>query len=181
MSITTAEHEHHHPRNGIPGAFYPLVLVGEGRHAIVLGGGGVATRKVQRLLGAGVHPTVLSPELSPDLQRLAADGEIIWLRGTFPDQRPDVASFDLAIAASNDSATNAAFAEECNVAGVWVNVVDDPERSDFINPAVIHLEDQGLVVTISTFGQSPGRAKRLRERLEELLKGMDWGIGPNPD
>ena len=46
-----------------------------------------------------------------------------------------------------------------------VNVVDAPDLSDFIVPAVVRRGD--LLLAISTSGASPALAKRMRQALEE--------------
>jgi len=52
--------------------FYPVFLNLRGRRAVVIGGGAVAEQKVQVLLSAGAHVTVVSPETTPRLAELAA-------------------------------------------------------------------------------------------------------------
>jgi precorrin-2 dehydrogenase/sirohydrochlorin ferrochelatase len=56
---------------------YPVCLIGmQARHAVVVGGGRVAARKVKDLLEAGGHVTVISPKLTPELQSLVDDGQV---------------------------------------------------------------------------------------------------------
>ena len=55
----------------------PISLVVKGRRCVVVGGGEVATRKVEMLRKAQAHVEVISPDLGDDLARLALRGEIV--------------------------------------------------------------------------------------------------------
>ncbi len=156
------------------GAFYPVVLVGPERSALVVGGGAVATRKVRGLLEGGFGVTVLSPEITDELRQLHASGAIGHVPGSFPDGAPEVGIFNLIFAATNHREANRAVARAANAAGVPVNVADDPEGSDFFTTAVIRHPEEGVLISISTFGQSPGRAKRLRQAITAAIEGVDW-------
>ncbi|MCS7222045.1 MAG: bifunctional precorrin-2 dehydrogenase/sirohydrochlorin ferrochelatase [Anaerolineae bacterium] len=150
-------------------AHYPIVLTGS-IVAVVIGGGQVAERKVQGLLQAGAEVKVISPCLTPALARLAQDGRIqAELRNYLPG---DLVDAHLAIAATNDAAVNAAVAEEAHWRGCLINVVDDPQLSNFHVPAVIR---RGKVtIGISTAGASPALARYLRRLLESLI-GPEYG------
>ncbi len=150
-------------------AYYPIVLTGP-IAAVVIGGGQIAERKVQGLLQGGAEITVISPSLSPALQRLAQDGSVrAVLRNYLPG---DLAGAHLVIAATDDPAVNAAIAEEARQRGCLINVVDDPQRCTFHVPAVIRRGE--IVISISTTGTSPALARYLRRHLDVLI-GPEYG------
>lgn len=127
---------------------YPIVLHVRGRRAVVVGGGKVAARKVYGLLEAEADVVVIAPEAVPDIEALAAKGEIVWRKKTFAED--DLAGAFLVIAATNDRNVNEAVAQAA-APGQLVNVVDDPKRCDFHVPAVIRRGP--LTIAVSTGGQ----------------------------
>jgi cobalt-precorrin 5A hydrolase/precorrin-3B C17-methyltransferase len=134
---------------------------------IVVGGGLVGERKVRGLLAVGAQVTLLSPDATPQLRAWAEAGRIAWAQR--PYQAGDLANRPaLVFAATSERATNAQVAQEAAALGLLCNVADAPHEGTFYLPAV-HRED-GLVVAISTEGVSPARARRMRERLSELLQ-----------
>lgn len=151
---------------------YPISLIGlEARRCVVIGGGAVAERKVDGLLAAHAVVTIISPALTPQLERLAAAGEVQTLRRAY--QPGDLATAFLVIAATADPAVNHAVWEEATRCGCLVNVVDDPTHSNFIVPAVIRRDE--ITIAIQTGGASPALARRLRERLEATI-GPEYGV-----
>jgi siroheme synthase-like protein len=145
--------------------YYPVCLDLRGRPCVVIGGGAVAARKVEGLLECGARVTVVAPALAPGLQALAEAGRIEARPRPYADG--DLAGAALAIAATDERDVNARVAAEARARGVWLNAADDPERCDFILPAVIRRGD--LQVAVSTGGRSPALARRVREDLERLL------------
>lgn len=144
---------------------YAIVLTGlAGRRCVVVGGGAVAARKVAALVEAGARPVVISPEPGPELEEMAAAGQVEPIRRRY--RAGDLAGATLAIAATDDRSVNAAVSDEAQGTGVLVNVVDDPERCTFIVPAVIRRRD--LLIAISTGGGSPALARHLRQALEPV-------------
>ena len=78
----------------------------------------------------------------------------------------DFSSFAAVISAHGD-ARDQAIAQHARAGNALVNVVDRPDLSTFIVPAVV---DRGeVVVAIGTGGASPVLARRLREQIEALL------------
>jgi siroheme synthase-like protein len=143
----------------------PLFVELAGRRCLVLGGGGVAARKVDGLLAAGAAVTVISPDVTPALAALAAEHRVEHVaRGYAPG---DLAGFALAFAATDDGAINAAVAAEGRRFGVWVNAADDPAHCDFILPSV--LRRGALTVAVSTGGASPALARVIREEIEACV------------
>ena len=144
---------------------YPVFLDLTGRRCIVIGGGVVAERKVDGLLAAGAHVTVVSPEISEGLRRLILQPSLEHLARKY--ERGDLAGFAIAFVATDEGAVNAAVFDEARSRGIWVNCADDPSHCDFISPAVIRRGE--LSVALSTGGASPASARAVREELESYL------------
>ena len=151
-------------------SYYPLFLDLRRQPCVVLGGGTLAAAKVGDLLLAEASITLISPELEPDTEAVAADPRVRVERRPY---RPgDLAGARLVVDASGDPDVNRASWEEAEAAGILVNVVDVPDKCRFIAPAVVRREP--LLVAISTAGESPFIASALRARLERVL-GPEWG------
>ena len=151
---------------------YTINLIGlQSQQSVVVGGGCVAARKVEGLLTADAQVRVISPVIYPDLQKLVDSGAISHTRRTYQDG--DLVGAFLVIAATDDPTVNHAVWVEGTKRGCLVNVVDDPEHSTFILPAILYRGE--MSVAISTGGGSPALARRLRERLEGII-GPEYGI-----
>jgi precorrin-2 dehydrogenase/sirohydrochlorin ferrochelatase len=143
---------------------YPITLVDlANMPCLVVGGGGVAARKVAALREAGARPVVISPALCESLRRQVEQGEIDAIQRHY--QVGDLAGVRLVIAATDDPATNEAVWREAQDTGCLVNVVDDPPRCNFYVPATVRRG--ALTLAVSTSGKSPLLARRIRKLLEE--------------
>ena len=78
----------------------------------------------------------------------------------------------MAIGADDDAGRNAELADAAHAAGVPVNVVDAPELSTVIVPAIVDRDP--VVVAIGTEGAAPIIARDLRARIESWLPA-DFG------
>ena len=145
--------------------YYPIFVELAGRRCLVIGGGREAQRKVQGLLAAGGDITVIAPKLTPDLQRLLAEGRIDLQQREY--QEGDVEGYEMVMVATDDGAVNAQVAAEGKRRRVWVNAADDPKNCDFILPAVVRRGR--ITIASSTGGASPALARRLREELEAYM------------
>jgi siroheme synthase-like protein len=138
------------------------------KRCLVVGGGAVATRKVEKLIKSGAAVTVVAPDSSIVLQRLAQEGRVRWLnRGFAPE---DVEGMALVFAATDNHTVNAQVvkaAKASTVKGAWVNVADAPSEGDFSLPAIAARGD--VTVSVSTDGASPALAAWLRDLVEEAL------------
>jgi precorrin-2 dehydrogenase / sirohydrochlorin ferrochelatase len=144
---------------------YQLVLRLAGRHCVVVGGGVVATRKVQGLLSSDANVTVVAPGLSTELEDLVAAGRVRAERRPF--EPADVDGAVLAFAATDSREVNRTVAEAARARGALVNVADDPAACDFTVPALVRRGD--VTLAVSTGGRSPAFARFLREQLEGWL------------
>ncbi|MFC1910186.1 bifunctional precorrin-2 dehydrogenase/sirohydrochlorin ferrochelatase [Chloroflexota bacterium] len=145
--------------------FYPLFLIVKGKRCVVVGGGEVALRKARVLLKHGADVEVVSPELRPEMLKMASAGMIKASKREF--QPADLENAVIVIAATDKLAVNKRVAVEAQRRRVLVNVVDNPKLCDFIVPSIIYRGD--LTIAISTGGKSPALSRAIREKLEKLL------------
>jgi siroheme synthase-like protein len=131
---------------------------------VVVGGGRVAARKVASLVAAGAAVTVVAPELGQELAAMLTSGRgWRWVGRAFAPG--DVAGCLLLVAATDDREVNRRVADAGGEAGVLVNVVDDPDASDFLVPSVV--QRGPLQIAVSTAGLATAFSAALRRRIEE--------------
>ncbi len=143
----------------------PIFLNLERQPCLVVGGGGVAERKVSLLRRAGARVSVVAPELNDGLTGLYEQREIDWHVGVFSpeflqDQR-------LVVAATDDRDVNRTVAVAANSAGIFCNAVDDLDSSSFILPAIV--DRAPVTIAIGTGGNAPVLAQQLKSRIEAWL------------
>jgi precorrin-2 dehydrogenase/sirohydrochlorin ferrochelatase len=143
--------------------YYPIFWDIGNKKCVVVGGGEVAARKVRRLQDCGANIFVVSPRLTSELITMKAENLIVHIAGNYEAHCLEGAS--LVIGATDDEKTNAAIAQDARSMGIPVNIVDDPQKCDFILPAVVQRGDFSLA--IGTGGKSPALARLLREELED--------------
>src|SRR5262245_23213929 len=145
--------------------FYPVYLNLKNKRVVVVGGGAVAERKVESLLGTEASINVISPEVTARLEALAESSQIQLQRRAYA--AGDCAGATLVFSATDDAAVSRAVFGEGTEAGVLVNTADKPALCDFIMPAVVRRGD--VAVAVSTGGTSPGLAAQLRDRIATLI------------
>jgi precorrin-2 dehydrogenase/sirohydrochlorin ferrochelatase len=151
-------------------SLFPIFLKLTARPCIVIGAGNLAESKIESLQTANAAITVIAPAATPRIAAMAASGEITWHRSSY--KSGDLAGNFLAVAATNDPAVNRAVFAEAKASGILINAVDDPPFCDFYFPSVVRRGD--LQIAISTSGQSPALAQRLRKEINDLLP-LDTG------
>ena len=143
----------------------PIFLKLDGRPCLLVGAGRVALDKIGSLISTGVRLRVIAPEALPEVQRLAEEGRLEWIRREFaPD---DLDGNSLVIAATNVPEVNAAVHRAAVESRLLSNSVDDIPNCDFFFGSV--LTRGSLQVAISTGGESPAVAQRLRREIDAQL------------
>jgi precorrin-2 dehydrogenase/sirohydrochlorin ferrochelatase len=151
--------------------YYPIYLDIQNRNCLVVGGGGVGTRKVATLLNCGAKVTAVSPDMSAKLRSLASSPDLTLKQR--PYRSSDLEGMFLVIGATDDETLNRQISQDAEQRGTLCNIADRPEICNFILPAIVQRED--LVITVSTSGKSPALAKKLRKSLEARF-GEEYGI-----
>lgn len=142
---------------------YPVSLVLEGQKALVVGGGAVATRKVEGLLPYDIAIAIVSPSITDTLRRLVDARRCTWKPKDYSAE--DLRGADIAFVATDDEGVNAQVYRDASEKHVMINVADRPELCSFFLPSV--LRRGKLSVAVSTEGSSPLTARRLRDQIEE--------------
>jgi len=150
--------------------YYPVNLDIRGRFCLVVGGGRVGARKVDTLLKCGAIVTVVSPDATSPLDRLAEAGRIVLERREY--RSSDVKGQFLVIGATDDEGLNRQIHADAEGLGLLCNIADRPEICNFILPAIVRRGD--FMLAISTAGKSPAFAKHMRQRLEAQF-GPEYG------
>ena len=144
-------------------SLFPMFLKLEGRQCLVVGAGKVGEPKIGGLLGTGARIRVVAREASPVVREWALAGKLqLELR---PFLAEDLNGAFLVIVATNSRNLNELVYHEAQRRGVLCNVVDVPDLCDFFYPAIVRRGD--LQIAISTAGQSPSLAQKIRQQLDK--------------
>src|SRR5579872_2733001 len=141
----------------------PIFVRLEERPVLVVGGGTVALAKIQSLLTTGAAIAVVAPQAVTDIRDLVDQGRLAWRPRTF--QAADLDGAFLVIAATNNPAVNRNVHEQAAQRNILCNAVDDPPNCDFYFGSVVSRGN--LQLAISTSGDSPALAQRLRREIDE--------------
>lgn len=140
--------------------YFPFFIDIQDKNGLIVGGGRIASHKIEKLRPFGARLTVIALVLCDELRE---DKTIICLEREFRDS--DVQDMTFVIAASDDGELNARISRICQEQGILVNVVDDKENCGFLFPALV--KEGKLTVGISTSGASPQVAATLRGRIAQ--------------
>jgi siroheme synthase-like protein len=135
----------------------------EGRQCLVVGAGKVGEPKIGALLETGARIRVVALAASAQVREWVRAGLLELELSAF--NADDLAGAFLAIIATNSRNLNERVYHEAQRRGVLCNVVDVPDLCDFFYPAVVKRGD--LQIAISTAGQSPSLAQKIRQQLEK--------------
>jgi len=135
---------------------YPLFLDLTGRLVVIVGAGKVGRRKSLQLIQCGARVRFVDPAGESDGTELITEAY----------QAEHLEGATLVFAAATPE-INSQVVADARARGIWVNAADDPETGNFIVPAV--LRKNGLTIAVSTGGDSPAIAKRIRESLDGFI------------
>jgi precorrin-2 dehydrogenase / sirohydrochlorin ferrochelatase len=145
-----------------PAKVFPLFLKLENRRCLVIGAGTIAESKIAGLMEAAATLRVVAPEATPQVRAWAEMKKFDWHQRDF--ELGDLQGMFLVVAATSSTAIHQQIFAEARRLGVLCNVVDVPDLCDFYYPAVVRRG--ALQIAISTAGESPALAQRLRKELE---------------
>src|SRR6202453_2203959 len=141
---------------------FPMFLKLEGKRCLVVGAGKVGEPKIAGLIETAADIRVVALSTSSTVFEWEKAGKIALELRAF--SRNDLADIFLVVAATASRELNEFIYSEAQQRNILCNVVDVPEYCDFYYPAVVQRGD--LQIAISTNGQSPSLAQKLRQQLE---------------
>ena len=151
-------------------SLFPIFLKLAGKPCVVIGAGNIAESKIESLLVAEARVTVVAPEALPRVQDWAASGELTWHQRAYKEG--DLSGAFLVVAGTATAAVNRAVFADAAASDILCNAVDDPPYCDYYFPSVVRRGS--LQIAISTAGESPALAQRLRKELNAQLP-LDLG------
>lgn len=133
-----------------------------GRPCLVVGAGAIGESKIASLLEAQAAVRLIAPNATPQVESWAETKQVEWLARLWEPR--DLEGMFLVVAATSSPQLHEQIFQEAQRRGVLCNVVDVPELCDFYYPAVV--QHGSLQIAVSTAGESPALAQRLRKELE---------------
>jgi precorrin-2 dehydrogenase/sirohydrochlorin ferrochelatase len=140
------------------------------RPCVVVGAGTIAESKIESLLLAEASVRVIAPDALPRVREWAESGQLTWLQREYV--QGDLHGAFLVVAATATAAVNRAVYAEATAAKILCNAVDDPPFCDYYFPSIVRRGE--LQIAISTAGESPALAQRLRKEINAALP-LDMG------
>ena len=139
---------------------YPVFLHLNDRDVLLVGGGTVASSKLDALLAAGARVTVIAPQVRQTLRRAS----VVIHEREFSPADLDGRWF---VVAAGPPEVNRAVAAAAEARRIFVNAVDDTDSASAYLGGV--LRKGGVTVAISTEGRAPALTGLLREGLDALI------------
>lgn len=146
--------------------YFPFFVDVENQNCLVVGGGVVALRKIEKLLPFNPNITVVSPKVHKEILSIK-NINIIKRKFDFNDLKEK----SFVITATDDKTLNKEIYNSCKENNIPVNTVDDKDNCSFIFPALA--KNNSVTVAISTSGKSPLYAKYLRKKIENLIQDSE--------
>ena len=144
-------------------SYFPFFIDIENKSCIIIGGGRVALRKVQKLKPFNPEITVIAPEICNEIKKL---GGITLIERSFEEN--DLRHAFMVISATDDIKLNADIYDLCRERKILVNTVDDKTKCGFIFPSIV--KEENVSIAVSTSGSCPVFARYLRKKLQSLLQ-----------
>ncbi|ADN50142.1 precorrin-2 dehydrogenase/sirohydrochlorin ferrochelatase family protein [Vulcanisaeta distributa] len=149
----------------------PLFIEFSGRNVLVVGGGGVGTRRAIKFLLAGANVRVLSLEFSNELLRYAEQGKVVLIRSDANDEellRRNIEWADLVVIATNDPVINGKVRELARNMRKFFNDATNAEETEVVVP--FESEINGIRIAVTTEGLSGIVARRTLDKIINILR-----------
>lgn len=150
-------------------SLYPLFLNLRNRTCVVVGGSEIAEAKTRELLDAGARVRLIAPEVTRQISAWAQAGTLEWTPRVYASG--DLQDAFLVVSASDAAANGCAFTD-AERQHTFCNAVDDIPNCGCYASAVVRRGP--LQIAISTAGNSPALAQRLRKEFEAQFS-EDYG------
>jgi len=146
-------------------AYFPMFMQMDNVKVLVVGGGKIATEKLEKLLDFTQEITVIALHIDEEAQSLIDLHSLSLHKRAY--KTGDIEGFDMVIVATDTTTLHQVIYEESRESRIFVNSVDNIEYCDFIFPSYVKKDD--LTIAFSTGGSSPAFAKQIRQHFEKII------------
>ncbi len=146
-------------------AYFPAFIKLDNLKVLIVGGGYIASEKLEHMLDFTKDISVIAPKLSESMKDMIEQNDLPYKNRVY--EKNDIDGFGIVIVAVDDISVQKAIFEEAGEKGILCNSVDSVDYCDFIFPSYIKKGD--LTIAVSTSGASPAVAKHLRRFLERII------------
>ena len=137
---------------------------------IIVGGGSEAQKKINSLLKQGCDITIIADSVNSQITKISKTKKIKIIKQKIADTKfISKLKPNLIITTTNDKKVNQKIINAAKKKGITVYSSDNPEDSDFSNPAIINFENM-IQIAIFTGGRSPVMSKKIKEKSEKALR-----------
>jgi precorrin-2 dehydrogenase/sirohydrochlorin ferrochelatase len=140
-------------------AYFPAFIKLDGRKVLIVGGGKIASEKLEKILDFTSDVSIITPKLSSKMQILIKNNDLYFEKRVY--KKGDIYGFNIVIIAVDNIEIQKSIYEESRNRGVLCNSVDSINYCDFIFPS--YIKDGDLTIAISTSGASPSVSKYLKK------------------
>ena len=145
--------------------YFPLYVDLSSRDILFVGGGAIAARRIAVLQPFADYITVVAPEADGSILALTESGKVNWIMRAF--EEGDLEGREIVFAATDDRELNAQIAAMCREKGITVNAASDKDLCDFYFPGIVRQGE--TVIGVNASGEDHRKARRVRERIQEIL------------
>lgn len=151
-------------------AYFPIFIEMTDRRVLVVGAGSVASRRIGVLEKFGASITVVAPEVSDKIQKLADSQGIHLIKQTYEEVRGTLwqeHSFFMVLAATGDAETDEQVRADAACHSAWFNMASDKRQSEFYFPAIA--QSGKLTAGLISGGTDPALTHRAAKEVRRVL------------
>ncbi|MCQ2451574.1 MAG: bifunctional precorrin-2 dehydrogenase/sirohydrochlorin ferrochelatase [Oscillospiraceae bacterium] len=146
--------------------YFPAFLKTEGKRVLVIGAGTIGSRRIAALAQFRWQVDVIAPTADDKVIALQRDGQIRY--SPRKAELSDISGYDMVLVCTDSKELNHSFVLACRHEGIPVNDCSSQQDCDFFFPGLVIL--YSLVVGVTAGGCDHRKARRIRERIEEILE-----------
>ena len=146
-------------------SFFPMYMDMQNLKVLLVGGGYIATEKLEKLIDFTKNITVITINVEKEAQKIIEENSLTFQQRAY--KTGDINGFDIVIVATDTVELHKEIYEESRDKRILVNSVDNTDYCDFIFPSYVQKGD--LTIAFSTGGSSPAFAKHIRRHFEKII------------
>ena len=142
----------------------------QNKKIIIIGGGNEAQKRINSVIKQKCDIIVISDSINSQINKLAKSKKIKLIKQKITDTKfISKLKPNLIITTTDDRKMNQKIIKDAKKKGIIVYSSDNPEDSDFSNPAIMDFENI-IQIAIFTGGRSPAMSKKIKDKSEKLFK-----------